>query len=72
MPKFLSELDRKSGWSRRALLAAGGAAAGSLLLPRNARAVLRLDVRKARRSRSRSRSPNFSAARAEAPTSGAS
>jgi TolB protein len=43
MPKFLSELDRKSGWSRRALLAAGGAAAGSLLLPRNARAVLRLD-----------------------------
>jgi TolB protein len=44
MPKFLSELDRKSGWSRRALLAAGGAAAGSLLLPRNARAVLRLDV----------------------------
>jgi TolB protein len=44
MPKFLSELDRKSGWSRRALLAAGGAAAGSLLLPGNARAVLRLDV----------------------------
>jgi TolB protein len=44
MPKFLSELDRKSGWSRRALLAAGGAAAGSLVLPRNARAVLRLDV----------------------------
>jgi TolB protein len=45
MPKFLSELDRKNGWSRRALLAAaGGAAAGTLLFPRNARAVLRLDV----------------------------
>ena len=45
MPKIISGFDFKYNLSRRNLLAAaGGAAAGSLLLPRSARAVLRLDV----------------------------
>jgi len=45
MPKMISGFDLKRNLSRRTLLAAaGGAAAGSLLFPRGAQAVLRLDV----------------------------
>ncbi len=45
MPKIISGFDFKHNLSRRSLLAAaGGIATGSLLLPRAAQAVLRLDV----------------------------